>query len=179
MSIFESIIVTGTPFSGKTTLAKILSEEFSWRYISVGHLWRELWQKRYPNGEISFESFWVQTTDEENREMDKDIGGIIKQGHVVADLRYAFLHRDPKTLIVFTHCDINVKVNRALEKNAYPGKNLEQVKQIIEQREKDEVDRSKTLYGEDYREPKNYDIKFDTTNSPPEEAINIVTQFKA
>jgi cytidylate kinase len=159
-------------------LAKLLAEEFNWNYISVGHLWRDLWKQRYPNGEISFEEFWVKTTDEENLEMDKRIGEVIKQGHYIADLRYGFLHRDPKILIVFTFCDINVKVNRALEKNAYPGKGFEEIKQIIEQREKDEVDRSLKLYGQDYRDPKNYDIKFDTTNSPPEEALNIITQFK-
>ena len=178
MSLFEAIVVTGTPFSGKTTLAKLLAEHFNWRYFSVGHMWRDLWKKNYPKGDMSFENFWLQTTDDDNREMDKAAGELLKEGHVVGDLRYGFIHRDPQTLIVFAKCDIDVRVKRALEINAYPGKDFAQIKEILEQRERDEVDRCQALYNGDYRDSKNYDLLFDTTDAAPDEALEKILALK-
>lgn len=176
--MFESIIIIGTPFSGKTTLAKLLAEHFNWKFFSVGHLWKGLWKEKYPNGETSFENYWTQTTDDENKEMDKYVHEMVQEGHVVGDMRYAFLHRDPQVLIIFTKCDIDTRTKRALEINKYPGKDFAQVKEILEQRERDEVDRGKKLYGEDYRDEKNYDMAFDTSNSAPEEAIEQIMDLK-
>lgn len=176
--MFEAIIVTGTPFSGKTTLAKLLAEHFGWEFFSVGQMWREKWKQKYPKGETSFPNYWAETTDEENREMDDKAHQMIGQGHVVGDMRYGFLHRDPQVLIIFTRCDIDVKTKRALSVERYPGKDFAQVKDILLQRKRDEIERGKKLYGEDYTDPKNYDLYFDTTNAAPDEAIEKIMALK-
>lgn len=178
MSMFEAIVVTGTPFSGKTTLAKVLAEQFNWKYFSTGDMWREMWRKRYPKGDMSFENFTTQTTDQENREMDAKAAELVKQGHVIADARFGFLYRDPQILIIFTQCDIDVRVKRALELNKYPGKDFAQIKEILEQHERDEVDRCQALYSTDFRSPENYDLLFDTTNSAPEEAVEKILSLR-
>lgn len=171
MPVFKSVVVSGTPFSGKSTLAKLIAEHFQWKYFSVGDMWRDIWKETVPDGETSFPNFMNMTSDNDNIAMDKKAHDILVRGKVVADLRHGFLHRDPQVLIVFTKCDTDVRVKRALEINKYPGKNFSQVKEILEQRERDEVDRCRRLYGKDYRDPENYDIEFDTTSSPPEVAL--------
>ena len=93
-------------------------------------------------------------------------------------MRYAFLHRDPQVLIISTTCDMDVRTKRAFEINKYPGKDFAQIKKILEQRERDEVDRSKKLYNEVYRSEKNYDLLFDTTNSSPDEAIEKILDLE-
>lgn len=178
MPLFEAIAVSGSPFSGKTTLAKLLAEHFNWKYFSVGDMWRTVWRQKFPKGDISFENFWVETTDEENKEMDRRAGELLSQSHIVGDLRYAFIHRSPQIIIIFTHCEIDERVKRALEINKYPGKNFAQIKEVLEQRERDEVDRCTALYGSDYRDPKNYDLFFDTTNAAPDEAIDKILSLK-
>ena len=178
MPMVESIIVTGAPFSGKTTLAKILAEQFGWKYFSVEEAWRAEWKRRYPKGDTSFDNYMLQTTDEEHREMDRKADGVVKGGRVVADLRYGFLHRDPRVLIVFTKCDIDERVKRALAKNVYPGKDFAQVREILEQAERDQADRCMALYGTDFRDPKNYDMEFDTTDTPPDAAVERIMSLR-
>ena len=176
--LFEAILITGTPFSGKTTLAKILAEHFGWKYFSIGDVWRDTWKKKFPNGETSFENYMEMTSDDEHREVDKKTHEIIAQGHVIIDMTYGFLHRDPQVLIVFTRCEIDAKAKRALEVNRYPGKNFDQVKQVLEQRKRNEIERGKRLYNEDFTDEKNYDLKFDTTNASPDEAIEKILSLE-
>lgn len=178
MALFESIVVSGKPFSGKTTLSKLVAEHFGWKYISIGEMWRTEWKKRYPKGDMSFENYWNETTDDENRAMDKMAGDVVRRGHVVADMRYGFLHRDPQTLIIFIDCDIDERAKRALEGNKYPGRDFAQIKDIIEQRERDEVDRCQALYKSNYQSPENYDMLFDSTNAAPDEALEKILSLK-
>jgi cytidylate kinase len=178
MAIVESIVVTGTPFSGKTTLAKVLAEHFGWKFFSVSDAWRLEWKKKYPKGDTGFDNYMLQTTDVEHRAMDKMVGDIVKKGHVVVDARHGFLYRDPQVLIVFTKCDIDERSKRALEKKAYPTNDFAIVKEVLEQEERDAVDRCMALYNEDYRDPKNYDMEFDTTDSAPDEAIERIMSLR-
>lgn len=178
MPMFECIVVAGPPFSGKTTLAKILADQFGWKYFSVEELWRAKWKEKYPKGDESFENFMLQVTDDEEKAMDQMVGDIMKQGHVVGDMEYGFLYRDPQTLIVFTQCDIDERVKRALGLNRYPDRDFAQVKDILEQRDRDDVDRCQSLYGSDYRDSKNYDILFDTTDAAPDEALEKIMELK-
>jgi len=178
MSMFESICVTGTPFSGKSTLGKLIAEHFNWKYFSVSDMWKEKWVKKYPKGDMSFENFMLEVSDDDHREIDKRAGDLIKNGHIVGDMTFGFLYRDPQVLIVFTQCDIDTRTKRALELNKYPGRDFVQVKEILEQHERDEADRCQALYGTDFRDSKNYDLLFDTTNSPPDEALEKILALK-
>lgn len=178
MTMFESIVVTGTPFSGKTTLAKLLAQHFGWKYFSVGEAWKLEWKRKYPKGDMGFDNYMAQTTDAEHRGMDKMVSDIIKKGHVVVDARHGFLHRDHTVLVIFTKCDIDERAKRALEKKEYPTNDFAVVKEALEQEERDQVDRCIAIYGQDYRSPNNYDMEFDTTNSPPDEAIERVMSIR-
>lgn len=178
MPLFESMAVVGSPLSGKTTLAKLLAEHFNWKYFSVEEMWRVIWRKKFPKGDTSFENFIAETTDEEHREMDRNAGELLRGGHIVGDMLYAFLHRDPRLLIIYTDCSIDERVKRALGINKYPGKDFAQIKEILEQRERDDADRCTALYGSDYRDSKNYDLLFDTTNAAPDKAIEMILSLK-
>jgi len=167
----KSIVVTGAPYSGKTTLARILAEHFKWKFFSVTDLWKAEWKKKFPRGDTGFHNFMLQTTDEEHRKMDKIAHEVVMRGNVVADLVYGFLHRDPSVLVVYTKCDIDERVKRALAKGDYPKKDFAQVKEALEQVERDDVERCQMLYQKDYRDPSNYDLEFDTTEAAPDEAV--------
>jgi cytidylate kinase len=177
MPMIKSIIVTGSPYSGKTTLAKLLAEHLKWKFFSITDQWKAEWKKKFPKGDTGFDNFMLQTTEEDHRRMDREAHNIIMKGNVVADLIYGFLYRNPSVLIVYTKCDIDERVKRALAKNDYPGKDFAQVKEILEQVERDYVDRCQALYQQDYREPSNYDLEFDTTNAAPDEALSRIISF--
>ncbi|MEK6839718.1 MAG: AAA family ATPase [Nanoarchaeota archaeon] len=55
--MMTSIILSGLPLSGKTTLAKKLSEMYHWPIYAIGQIWRDEWKEKYPKGNVSFEEF--------------------------------------------------------------------------------------------------------------------------
>ena len=44
---YKGIAISGLPVSGKTTLAKEISEIYGWPVFSIGQLWREKWRSLY------------------------------------------------------------------------------------------------------------------------------------
>ncbi len=153
--IYTNIILSGLPFSGKSSLAKKLAEVFKWPIYSIGQLWREEWKKKYPNADVGFEEYWRNTTIEENREMDQKAKEVFKNGMVIGDVRYLTNYMDLPSLLVFVTADLNKRALRAFDNGVYQGK-LDDIKEIMLRREMDELRVGKELYGEeyDYRDPK-------------------------
>ncbi len=157
---YASIILSGQPVSGKSALAKRLSEIYKWPVHSPGQLWRDEWRRLYPSGEISFEDFWRNTTTEDNLRMDQRAREIFEKGGVIGDTRYSIYCTDLPALLVLITADLDVRVQRALGIDRYRNKSLEEVRQTLIEREKDEVRVGQSLYGidYDYRDPKYYHL---------------------
>ena len=52
---YTSIVLSGLPGSGKSSLVKRLSDFYNWPIHSIGQIFRQRWKIKYPNQEVSFE----------------------------------------------------------------------------------------------------------------------------
>ncbi|MBI2645384.1 cytidylate kinase family protein [Candidatus Uhrbacteria bacterium] len=177
---YNGILFSGLPGSGKSTAVRQLAPLLDWPTFSLGDLWREQWQKLYPNQELSFEEYYRATTFEENRAMDARARDILAQGTIVSDMRHGIIAEGlPMILRVFISADMNVRAERALQTNKYKGKTLEEVRDLLSQREQTEVATAKTLYGDayDFRDASGYHLTLNSGLLTVDEKIQSVIHF--
>lgn len=171
---YKSIVFSGLPGAGKTTLVKKLSQNYNWPLYSVGDLWRSKWAQKFPNKEVAFEEFWRTSATRDLEQVNIDFAQVIIKGDVVGDSRYAIYLRNLPVLLVFLSADLETRSSRAFGLEKYKGKSIEEVKQILQQREVDEIAAGRRLYGYDYRDSCYYHISLNTGMLAQEEEIAIV-----
>ncbi|MEK6922312.1 MAG: hypothetical protein AABX08_00755 [Nanoarchaeota archaeon] len=173
---YNSIIISGLPLTGKSTLAKELSKVFNWKIHSVGNLFKKKWHTLYPNQEISFEQYWRNTSLEENKQIDEATKKLFEKENLIGDFRYSICYKNLNVLLVLVTADLNIRIKRAQQSERYLGKSYDEIKNILLEREKDEVTKGKLLYGEnyDFRNPNNYHLTLDLGKLTTEEAVKII-----
>lgn len=67
---FTSIVISGLPRSGKTTLVERLANMYGWQSYSIGQSFRDAWKQAYPDGRVSFEEYWRSLSIEKQREVN-------------------------------------------------------------------------------------------------------------
>jgi len=177
---YEAIVIVGPPMSGKSRLARELSDKYGWSYYSVGKIWRERWVQLYPNKQISFEEYWRNTSVEDNLKEDKKAKEIIKKRNVVVDVRYPIYCENLPVLLVLVLPTLQTRIEMALKfRDEYKNKLPEEVRKIIVDREMDEVRMSKKMYGDDYdyRDPKRYHITLNTGKLRVFQEINLINSL--
>jgi cytidylate kinase len=162
MLLYKSVILSGTPASGKSALAKLIEQEYGLEIHSIGKLWRQKWAKLYPNRNIPFEDFWRGSSRKDNMEMDRLAKELIEKGGVIADSRYAAIYSDDKCLKIFLDADLKLRARRVSGRQEYSGKTMEEIEGILEKREEDECVIGKDLFGKDYRDSSIYHIVLNT-----------------
>jgi cytidylate kinase len=172
----DTIILSGLPGSGKSTLARRLNELYGYPIHSLGGLWREEYKRLHPDGGISFEQFWRQTTHEDNLKMNIVAKYIFLKGKVIGDSRYTVHLKDVPAAFVFVYADLDVRARRALDAGNYEGQDMYGIKNILHRREQDELRMGKTLFGEgyDYREPSHYHMVLNSGRMSVEEEVGAV-----
>jgi len=136
---YTSIILSGLPASGKTTLAKRLSEHWGWPIHSLGQIWRDQWKEKYPQAEISFEGYWRQTSLEDNISINQKAKEIFRKGAVIGESRYSIYCDDIPSLSLFITAPLETRASRSADK--YLDTSFFERKKILAGREKDEVEK--------------------------------------
>lgn len=156
---YKSIVISGTPVSGKSTLSAALSEHYGWKIHSIGSLWRARYAEKYPKGEVSFEEFWSKTTPEDNWVLNEQAKSLFENGGIIGESRYVSYLDASKCLLVFVDADINIRAERAAKgRGEYSSMPVYKIVEILERREADELRVGQELFGVDYRDPKGYHI---------------------
>ena len=171
---YTSIAISGLPGSGKSNLAKKLSEELGWTFYSIGDLWRERHKKANPA--VPFEVYWRSTSLEDNLQVNDDLLKIVEKGNIVADTRYVHIF-GAGTCKIFINVPLEVRARRANNTGKYAGTSLDGIKTILLNREKDEVKMGKTLWSpdHDYRDERHYDVILNGSDfSVKEECANVL-----
>jgi predicted cytidylate kinase len=169
---FKNVAISGDIGTGKSTLARLLSEKLDWEYISAGNYFREWYA-----GQGMDVSKVYGIPEEEDRKMEADFKKeMAEKSGVVFESRLAgWLAKDyAETLKVLCTVEDSEAYKRVAKRDSVTE---EEAKNLSVQRAKDLVDKFNKLYGvSDFLDPKYFDLVIDTTKLKPEEVLQKVLE---
>lgn len=169
-----TITISGTPGSGKSTVAQLLHKKLGIRYIYSGMIFRDLARKY----KMALEKFgeYCEKNDDVDRELDRNQLRILKEGNVILEGRLAgwlaYLHQIPALKILIV-ADVDTRAKRIVKRE---GGTVTQRKQEILKREKSERKRYKMYYDIDVTDTSIYDLVIDSTDKTPEEIVEQILE---
>ena len=171
------ITISGKAGTGKSTVAKLLSERLNLKHYSIGDLMRamasekkmsllELNKLAENDKSIDFE------LDEKLKELGKTKDNFIVDGRLTA---FFIPNADFK---IFLEADDKVRAERILKDNRQHEKsqNIKEAISIIRKREESEKKRYKRYYGVDYTDKRLYNFVIETTNLMPNEVVGKIME---
>jgi len=164
-----TITISGTPGSGKSTVAKILKEKLNLNYVYSG----EFFRKEAEKNNMTLEEFgkYCEENSKIDKELDKKQIEILKKDNILLEGRLAgwlAYKNDISALKVFLDADINIRTKRIIKRE---DGDFEKRKKEIIKREKSEKKRYKKYYDIDLDDKSIYDIVIDTGDKKPEEIV--------
>jgi len=183
------VTISGTPGSGKSTVAKILVEKLNAERIYVGGIRRELarekgmtlqelneYAKNNPETDVDVD----KKAASQAREMDKAAKYVVVEGRT----QFHFL---PESLKVFMKVSTEEGARRIwkelqdkeMQEKRNEGKinSFEEMKKRIYEREEEDAARYQKYYGFDHRDESQYDFVLDTSEISAEEAAEKILEF--
>ncbi len=166
------ITISGTPGSGKSTVAKQVAKELKMRHFSSGDFYRKLAEK------MGVTPLKLSNMAESDPEIDKKVDGwVVDTGEAddnfVMDSRLGF-NFIPDSIKVFLDVSDDEAARRIFKdlrkeekENSTQGATFEAVKQ----RKESEKRRYMQYYNIDYTNPDNYDLVIDTTEKPVNDVV--------
>jgi CMP/dCMP kinase len=159
-----NIIFSGLHGTGKSTIAKMIAEQFSFTFYSTGMVFRDLAQAKG----MSLEEFskYSETNPEVDKELDNTIIKMAESGknYVFDGQLPAFLLREKANLKILLKCEDQIRIQRMADRD---GRTFEAQKHETIMREKSEQERFIKLYNIDVLDPgailDTYDLIINTT----------------
>ncbi len=167
-----TVTISGTPGSGKSTVAQLLEKHLGIPYVYSGMIFRTLAHKH----NMSLEDFgkYCETHEEIDRELDDEQLRILKKGNVIVEGRLAgwlvYNYKVP-AFTVFIDADIDVRAARIAKREKGT---IAQRKQEMLAREESEALRYKTYYDIDLNDNSIYDLVIDSSKMSAEEITTSV-----
>ena len=151
------ITIGGSIASGKTTLAKKISEKFNLRHISAGVVMREMAEEKG----ISLIEFskYAEKHPEIDKEIDERQKRLSMQGDCVVDGRLSAYFIDSELKIWLT-APVEVRAKRAMGRDNF--KNINEAVDKVSKREASEKKRYREFYNIDLDDMKIYDLILNT-----------------
>ena len=176
------ITISGDIGSGKSTVGKLLVKELGYHYLSTGGIQRQIAE------EMGLSTLELNILSEKNEEIDDRIDAYTKalsssEEDYVVDSRLAW-HFIPSSFKVFLQCSTDEAARRISHDKTRSGeKNETNIRKLFEQildRRNSEKRRFIQKYQVDYTLLHQYDLIFDTTNSPPNNVMDeVIKHFKS
>jgi len=167
-----TITISGTPGSGKSTVAHLLEIKLGVRYIYSGLIFRDM-AKEHGMSLKEFGKFCEENSDIDKK-LDEHQLEILKKGDVILEGRLAgwlaYKNNIP-SLKVLLDTDIETRAKRIV--NREQG-NVEKRKKEIIERERSETARYKKYYNANLKNISFYDLVIDTGDKTPEEIVDII-----
>lgn len=167
-----TITISGSPGSGKTTVAKLLAEKFGLKYVYSGKIFREMADKH----KMSLEEFGAYC--EKHKEVDKQLDDyqleVLTKGNVIAEGRIAgwIAHKNNISSVkVLLQADLETRSKRIVTREEG---DVQKRKNEILKREKSEAKRYKNYYNIDLDDTSIYDLVVDSSNKTPEEIVDLI-----
>lgn len=172
------ITISGKAGSGKSTVAKLLSEKLKLKHYSIGDLMRAMTIEK---GMTLLE---LNRLAEKDKSIDSELDNKLKQlgktkDNFVVDGRLTAFFIPNADVRVFLKTDDSVRAERILKdkKHQERGKSLKETIANIKRREESEKKRYKKYYGVNYTDKKLYNFVIDTTKLTPNEVVEKIIGF--
>jgi CMP/dCMP kinase len=163
------ISVGGLVGSGKSTLAKALAERYGFKYISIGHIMRDMAKE---NGMSILEFSKLAETDPKiDKELDERQKRITS-GDCIIDSRLAAFVLKPDLKIWLT-TSLNVRASRLASRDE---KSPEEGLREVREREASERKRYMEIYGYDLNDLSIYDLIINTGLFDVEPTVQICSK---
>lgn len=183
------ITISGTPGSGKSTIAKILTEELKAERIYVGGIRRELAKKKgmtlmelneyaqtHPETDVDVDEKAAQ----EARRLEKATKIVVVEGRT----QFHFL---PESVKIFITVDMDEAAKRIWkdlqhtdlqqQRNEGTIRSLAEMKKSLLERFENDQRRYKKYYNLDITDTRQYDLVIDTTKITAEQAAEKILRF--
>ncbi len=183
------ISISGTPGSGKSTIAKGLAKMFGIERVYAGGEFRQLARKmnmtaeelnEYAKGREEIDRELDQAVSTKARELAKRDGSAIAEGrtmyHFIPESLKLYIKVDPKEAAKRIWKDLQ-DTQASQDRNEDSVESVEATQEKIEVRQTKEVARYKVVYKTDISDESNYDFVLDTTNITADEATQKVAEF--
>ncbi len=175
------ITISGTPGSGKSTVAKEVAKRLKLRHFSAGDFMRELAAER---GISLLELSKLAEQDESiDREIDERNKRLAAEDNFVIDTRLGF-HFIPNSVKIFLKVSVEEAARRIFSDVVAKrrGQELEfksevDVVKAIERRMLSERERYQQYYSINHYDESNYDFVLDTSDLSIEECVERVLDF--
>ncbi len=167
-----TITISGTPGSGKSTIACMLKEQLNIPYVYSGMIFRSLADKHHMT--LADFGVYCEHHKEVDREIDTKQVKILKKGNVILEGRLAgwLAHlNNISAFKVMIDADVTIRAQRIVTREQGT---VDQRKQDLLTREKSERKRYKKYYNIDLRDTSIYDLVIDSTSKNPEEVVKLI-----
>jgi cytidylate kinase len=173
------ITITGNLGSGKSTIARLLSEKYNYEVYSTGKVQRELARQMNMttlelNQLMLSDRKYDKMIDDETARISRDN----KQKDIIFDSRLAW-HFVESSFKVFVSVSLDVAAMRVMNDTRGAEEkytSLEEAKRLLAERASTECVRYKDIYNLNYMDFFNYDLVIDSTFCTPDKIAEIVLQ---
>ncbi|MBI2659332.1 cytidylate kinase family protein [Candidatus Woesearchaeota archaeon] len=172
------ITISGKAGSGKSTVARMLSERLKFRHYSIGDLMRVMAKER----KMSLLKF--NKIAEQNKSIDFELDNKLKElgrtkDNFVVDGRLTAFFIPNAEVRVFLDANDKVRAERILKdkRQQEKSKSLKEAISSIKKRAESEKIRYKKYYGVNYLDRKLYNFIIDTTRLNPQQVVGSIVKF--
>jgi len=172
------VTISGKAGSGKSTVAKLLSEKLKLNHYSIGDLMRAMASDK------GISLIELNRLAEKDKSIDFELDERLKElgktkNNFVVDGRLAAFFIPNAQVRVFLDTDDKVRAERILKdrREHEQSKDLNEMVKKIHEREKSEKKRYRQYYGVDYLDKKLYNLFIDTTELNPNGVAEKIVKF--
>ncbi|MBA7619176.1 MAG: AAA family ATPase [Candidatus Lokiarchaeota archaeon] len=165
------LTISGLHGTGKSTIAKLITEKLGLQYYSTGQAFRDLAQEM--NMTLEKFSEYAEKNPEIDKELDSKIIGIARKGNIIIDSQLSgYILKSIADFKILLICPLEIRIKRMAERD---NVNYKLKLRETEIREKSELERFKHLYNIDLSDQEEiqdlYDLIIDTENLTIEDVL--------